>query len=53
MLVVLDLRSGSNPTVKFLSEVPKNMRDLLIGLAFVVMLLTPALVASFHRRNDE
>jgi hypothetical protein len=29
------------------------MRDLVIGLAFVAMLLTPAIVASLHRRSDE
>jgi hypothetical protein len=30
------------------------MRDLIIGFAFVAMLLTPAIVASFHRkRHDE
>jgi hypothetical protein len=30
------------------------MRDLLIGFAFVAMLLMPAIVASLHRsRRDE
>jgi hypothetical protein len=30
-----------------------SMSDFLIGVAFVVMLLLPAVVASFQRRNSE
>jgi hypothetical protein len=29
------------------------MRDIVIGVAFVAMLLTPALVASFQRRSHD
>jgi len=29
------------------------MHDIIIGLAFVAMLLSPALVASFRRRHDD
>jgi len=27
------------------------MRDIVVGIAFIAMLLTPALVASFQRRS--
>jgi len=30
-----------------------NMRDLLIGLAFVCMLRSPAIVASLSKSDDE
>jgi len=30
------------------------MRDIVIGIAFLAMLLSPALVASFHKnKNDD
>jgi hypothetical protein len=29
------------------------MRDLMIGLAFVAMLLSPAIVARFNRHEDK
>lgn len=29
------------------------MREVIIGLAFVAMLLSPALVASFRGKHDE
>jgi hypothetical protein len=29
------------------------MRDIVAGIAFIAMLLTPALVASFQRRSHD